>query len=88
MQGRKSQEGPEYEGLCVPSYRDWQIPAPGVAGCLLWSNAWLVGVVGSSSSRAVRKLGWRSRQQVMLGAQTGGGWGSGNREGVWHVKDI
>lgn len=27
-------------------------------------------------------------RQVMLGAQTGGGWGSANREGVWHVKDI
>lgn len=46
-------------------------PCSGVAGCLFWSNAWLIGVV-DSSSRAVRKLGWRSRQAGNAGSPNWG----------------
>lgn len=57
----------------MPSYRDWQISdGEGWAGCLFWSNAWLVSVVDGSSSRAVRKLGWRSRQAGDAGSPNWG----------------
>lgn len=61
-----------------------QIPPPRWQGDC--SESALVSVVDSSSG-AVRKLGWRSRQE-MLGARPGGGRGSANREGVWHAEDI